>query len=90
MLEVLRPLLAVFKEAVRTKSWWDSVDQLATKGVGAVVRLTVELTGPPESHASLDDVILAWAREGWPIAAGEEITFCYLPDLDLRAVSDSV
>jgi hypothetical protein len=25
-----------------------------------------------------------------PIAAGEEITFCYLPDLDLRAVSDSV
>ena len=24
------------------------------------------------------------------IAAGEEITFCYLPDLDLRAVSDSV
>ena len=25
-----------------------------------------------------------------PIAAGDEITFCYLPDLDLRAVSDSV
>ena len=69
--DFLRPLLAVFKEAVRTKAWWDTVDALATKGVGAVIRLTVDVAGPPECHASIDDVILEWAKEGWPLPDGE-------------------
>ena len=70
--DFLRPLLAVFKTAVARHAWWDTVDALATKGVGAVVRLTVDVTGPPSCHASVDDVMLAWAREGWPIPEGEK------------------